>query len=77
MIKFNDLYELIETGYDIEFSYKGIEYSITKTSEDKVSFCEFYKEPTNYDSIEDFMKYSKIDKVLLSDIWESVTDLYY
>lgn len=41
------LKHLVETGREIEFDYKGKQYSITyylDNREDYISFCEFYKE---------------------------------
>ena len=69
MTNYNELKKLIETGYDIEFSYKGKSYSI--------SFCENYKEPKYFNTVDEFMSNAKIDDMLLSNIWESITDLMY
>lgn len=77
MINYNELKNLLNTGYDIEFSYKGKEYSIVKTKNDLISFCEFYCEPSEFTSVDDFMKNATINGYNLSDIWEKVTDLYY
>lgn len=77
MINFKDLENLLNTGYDIEFSYKGKEYSIIKTKCNAISFCEFYKEPVDYATVDDFMKNARINGNKLSDIWESVTDIFY
>ncbi|MGN0535585.1 MAG: hypothetical protein ACI4IR_06265 [Eubacterium sp.] len=77
MIDYNELENLLNTGYDIEFSYKGKEYSIVKTNRNTISFCEFYREPIDFETINDFMNNAMIDGNKLSDIWESVTDLFY
>lgn len=69
------LKNLIETGYDIEFSYKGKSYSITKNGRNTISFCEFYKEPVEFYTVEDFMNNAKIDNELLKDIWDKVTNI--
>ncbi len=77
MTDYNELKNLIETGYDIEFSYKEKSYSITETGKGKISFCEYYKEPKYFDTVDEFMINAKIDNTPLSNIWESVTDLMY
>lgn len=81
MIKYDDLKELIATGYDIEFSYKGDEYSIISAKDDNkksiISFCKFYNEPADFQSIDDFMNNAKIDDIYLKDIWNMVTDILY
>ncbi len=77
MTDYKKLKKLIEIGYDIEFSYKAKLYSITKTGRNTISFCEFYKEPKEFKTVEEFMNNAKIDEELLSDIWEIVTDLMY
>lgn len=81
MIKYNELRKLIETGYDIEFSYKGYEYSIIsakdKNEKTIISFCKFYNEPVDFQSIDDFMSNAKIDDVYLKDIWSTVSDILY
>lgn len=69
------LKNLIETGYDIEFSYKGKSYSITKTGRNTISFCEFYKEPTEFACVDEFINNAKIDNELLKDIWDKVTNI--
>ena len=51
MTNYNELKKLIEIGYDIEFSYKGKSYSITKTNKNLISFCEYYKEPKYFLSL--------------------------
>lgn len=77
MIDYKELENLLNTGYDIEFSYKGKDYSIVKTKRNAISFCEFYREPTDFATIDDFMNNAMIDGNKLSDIWERVTDLFY
>ncbi len=77
MISCNELKNLLNTGYDIEFSYKGKEYSIVKTKRNTISFCEFYREPIDFSTVDDFVNNAMIEENKLSDIWESVTDLCY
>lgn len=77
MTNYNELKKLIEIGYDIEFSYKWKSYSITKTNENLISFCEYYKEPKYFNTVDEFMSNAKIDDMLLSNILESITDLMY
>ena len=69
--------EALIFAFPIEFSYKGKSYSITKTNKNLISFCEYYKEPKYFNTVDEFMSNAKIDDMLLSNIWESITDLMY
>ena len=60
MTNYNELKKLIEIGYDIEFSYKWKSYSITKTNENLISFCEYYKEPKYFNTVDEFMSNQKL-----------------
>ncbi len=65
-----------DTGNEIEFTYKGEEYSVTYTSDEKISFCKFNCEPKIFDTADDFMNTATIENERLSDIWNSVVDIY-
>ena len=79
MNNFKDFEKWIETGNEIEFSYNGKNYSVTyfvnESNKEEISFCEFYKEPVEFYTIEDFINNAKIDNELLKDIWENVVDI--
>ena len=79
MNDFKDFEKWIEIGSEIEFSYKGKNYSVTYfvngLNQEGISFCEFYKEPVEFYTVEDFMNNAKIDNELLKDIWDKVTDI--
>lgn len=75
---FNEFKEWIETGREIEFTYNNLRYSVTYYSDhrkDFISFTEFYKEPVDFDSAENFMNNANIDGVLLKNIWDSVREV--
>lgn len=70
------LIDYIECGREIEFKYKGKMYSITYSPADMgdfISFCEFYKEPTNVTTIDDLLKVSR-DGVTVLKMWESLSE---
>lgn len=68
----------IETGREIEFEYNNKKYSITyysdETHDDIISFCEFYKEPSDFFSYEEFKKKAKIDGKSVVDILADIDD---
>lgn len=75
-MKLDNLKELIETGREIEFTYKNKRYSITYPDEhssinDCISFCEFYKEPKNVFTYDELIEIS-VDEIKLKDIWISL-----
>ena len=79
-MKLSELIDYMKIGYDIEFSYNDRRYSIIKPEKKGIryfSFCEFYKEPTDYASIEEFLASAEIDGEKLTDILGLVTDVYY
>lgn len=50
------LNELIATGREIEFDYKGKQYSITYYNDNRkkyISFCEFYKETLDVSNVDE------------------------
>ena len=79
MNNFKDFENWIETGNEIEFSDKSKNYSVTyfvnESNKEEISFCEFYKEPVEFYTIEDFINNAKIGNELLKDIWENVVDI--
>lgn len=77
-----ELKELIETGREIEFKYKGKDYSITYPDEASeincnISFCEFYKDTFDCFTVDELWNGiyhdMKISDILLSlteeDVW--------
>lgn len=77
MNNFEKFKEWINIGNEIEFTYKGEEYSVTySTNESLISFCKFYNEPVNFKDVDDFMKNAKIENEYLRDIWDKVIDIY-
>lgn len=77
-----ELKELIDTGREIEFKYQEKDYSITYPSEGStincnISFCEFYKDTFDCDTVDELWNglyhNMKISDILLSlreeDIW--------
>lgn len=70
------LIDYIECGREIEFKYKDKMYSITYGSSemrDYISFCEFYKEPTNVTTIDDLLEVSR-DGITVLEMWESLSE---
>lgn len=70
------LVDYIECGREIEFKYKGKMYSITYSPadmDDFISFCEFYKEPTNVTTIDDLLKVSR-NGINILEMWESLSE---
>ncbi len=66
----------IECGREIEFKYKGKMYSITYSPadmDDFISFCEFYKEPTNVTTIDGLLEVTR-DGVTVLKMWESLSE---
>lgn len=70
------LKDYIDCGREIEFKYNEKMYSITYSpadQEDFISFCEFYKEPTNVKTFEELLEVSR-DDVTVLQMWESLTE---
>lgn len=80
MNKFEKIKEWLDLGHEIEFTYKNKQYSVTyfinELNQEKISFCEFYKEPTDFETQQDFMENAKIDGEYLKEIWDKVVDIY-
>ena len=68
----------VATGNEIEFTYNDKRHSITYYSDDThekiISFCEFYQEPSDYFSYEDFKNNAKIDGISVVEILEDIDD---
>lgn len=68
----------IKTGDEIEFNYNGKRYSITylstETHKHMISFCEFYKEPIDFLTYEDFKNNAKIDGKSVVEILYGIDD---
>lgn len=68
----------VATGNEIEFTYKDKRYSITYYSADThekiISFCEFYQEPSDYFTYEDFKNNAQIDGITVVKILEDIDD---
>ena len=72
----DELVEYINCGREIEFNYKGLMYSITYSPEgqdDYISFCEFYKEPTNVKTIDELLSVQR-NGVTVLQMWESLSE---
>lgn len=54
-MKIEEIKRILKDGEEIEFKYNDKNFSITffdENNKTKISFCEFYKEPIDVDSIE-------------------------
>ena len=70
------LADYIECGREIEFKFNEKMYSITYSpadQEDFISFCEFYKEPTNVKTFEELLEISR-EGVTVLQMWESLSE---
>ena len=80
MNNFEKFKEWIDIGNEIEFTYKGEEYSVTYSVKENgktlISFCKFYCDPFEFTNADDFMKNAKINDEYLKDIWDKVVDIY-
>ena len=71
-----ELKQLVETGREIEFSYKNKRYSITygfMENEYVISFCEFYKETTEVRDFDSLLNVSR-DGATVKEMIESVDE---
>ena len=71
-----ELKQLVETGREIEFTYKNKKYSITYgfiENEYVISFCEFYKETTEVSSFDNLLNVSR-EGVTVKEMIESIGD---
>lgn len=70
----NLLAEYVACGREIEFKYNNKMYSITYSPADQddfISFCEFYKEPTNVKTVDELLEVSR-EGVSVLQMWESI-----
>ncbi|MBR0529338.1 MAG: hypothetical protein IJJ76_06160 [Ruminococcus sp.] len=79
-MKIQKIFDLVESGREVEFEYDGKKYSITYGTVDDVeviSFCEFYKDSTEVTTADELLKVKRdgvsVEEMLLSlsedDIW--------
>ena len=72
------LYNYVQTGNEIEFNFNNNRYSITYYSDEThnkiISFCEFYKEPKDFYTYEDFKNNAKIDGKSVVEILYDIDD---
>ena len=74
------LREYVECGHEIEFKYKGKEYSITYWYPDEnddncwISFCEFYKETTEVKTADELWDNVSRDGTTVGNMLSSVSD---
>lgn len=72
------LYMYLTMHDEITFKYNGKKYSITFYSDDEhesiLSFCEYYKESTDYYTVDDFMEKGNIDGRSVVDILYDIDD---
>lgn len=55
-MKIEEVKKILQDGEEIEFKYKNKDFSITffeEKGKTKISFCEFYNEPIDVDTIEE------------------------
>jgi hypothetical protein len=72
----DQLMEYISQGREIEFTYNGKKYSITYGTVDGksvISFCEFYKDTTEVEDVEELVKVKR-DGVTVLEMLESLKD---
>ena len=70
------LMENISQGREIEFRYNGKKYSITYGTvggKEVISFCEFYKETTEVDDVEELVKVKR-EGITVLEMLESLKD---
>lgn len=67
---------LINSGREIEFTYRGNKYSITYYNDDRkkyISVCQFYHKPIDVSSADEALKL-RIGKCTLETIFASLPD---
>lgn len=68
------LFEWVDTGRELEFNYKGKDYSIIyfrKNRKIYISFCEFYKETLDVATVDELWN-STYKGIKLSDMLSSI-----
>lgn len=72
----DQLREYVSEGREIEFKFNGKEYSITYgviDGKDVISFCEFYQETTEVETVDELIKVER-DGVTVLHMLESITE---
>ena len=70
------LFEWVDTGRELEFNYKGKDYSIIyfrKNRKIYISFCEFYKETLDVATVDELWN-STYKEIKLSDMLSSIPE---
>ena len=70
------LFVSVDTGRDLEFNYKGNDYSITYFRKNRkicISFCEFYKETLDVATVDELWN-STYKGIKLSDMFSSIPE---
>ena len=70
------LFEWVDTGRELELSYKGKDYSITYFRKNRkicISFCEFYKETLDVATVDELWN-STYKGIKLSDMLSSIPE---
>lgn len=70
------LFEWVDTGRELEFNYKGKDYSITYFRNNRkicISFCEFYKETLDVATVDELW-ISTYKGIKLSDMLSSIPE---
>ena len=70
------LFEWVDTGRELEFNYKGKDYSITYFRKNRkicISFCEFYKETLDIATVDELW-ISTYKGIKLSDMLSSIPE---
>lgn len=72
----DQLREYVSEGREIEFKFNGKNYSITYgvvDGKDVISFCEFYQETTEVETVDELIKVER-DGVTVLHMLESITE---
>ena len=70
------LFKWVDTGRELEFNYKGKDYSITYFRKNRkicISFCEFYKETLDVATVDELWN-STYKGIKLSDMLSSIPE---
>ncbi len=71
-----ELIEYVNTGTEIEFKWNGAMYSITYgviNGKHVISFCEFYKESTEVETVDELMKIKRNNTSVI-EMLQSLTE---
>jgi len=71
------LKEYVDFGREIEFQYRGKNFSVTYATIAPmghiISFCEFYQKPVDVKTVDELLQ-AKWNGEKFADIWESLTE---